>query len=343
MIHILIIGGGLAGCTAALELADNGIKVTLVEKSSDIGGKVRKYGCKASVRCNNCGLCIVTDLWDKVSCNKRIKVCTSTQLIDLTGNKGNYKAVMSGRNGFETVDNINYIIVSIGFNNFSSKSYGNIEIEGNENIISGIQMEKLLAYRDKTGILPDKPENIAFIQCFGSRDIHEKAVYCSRVCCAYSTRTARVLKQYYPEVKITFFYMDLQKVEQGDYFNGLVREGIEFVRCRPVKLKGGKKCGVLFEQPGIDGITERSFNYIVLSEGVHPPEDSERLAEICMFGINEYGFLKYVSDPEKSGIYVTGCASGPKSIEETHSDAVTVAGRIIQGGRYEYYCCREWA
>jgi heterodisulfide reductase subunit A len=330
MNQTLVVGGGLAGCSAALELADNGLSVTIVEKSNKIGGKVRNYGCKATTdRCNNCGLCLVGDLWERVENHDKIKVMTETQLKDVNGPKGNFSVTVATKNGTQTMDNVNSIIVSIGFNEFSSVSSGCLEYEEGDNVIGGYDLEKLLAARSKKGVLPRKPESIAFIQCFGSRDIQEKALYCSRVCCGYSTRAARVLKQYYGEAKITFFYMDLQRVEEGSYFDTLTDEGIEFIRCRPVKIVNGNPCRVVYEQPGTNSIIEKEFDIIVLTEGIHPPMDAERIAELCMLEIDDNGFLRYISNAETDGVYLAGCASGPKRIEEVHAEALTTARKLI--------------
>jgi len=326
--HVLVVGGGLAGCTAALELANRNIQVTLLEKSGNIGGKVRYYGCKATDKCNNCGLCLMGDLWDIVEKHGNIKIITHSQLTDVLGVKGKFQAAVNGKDGLRVISGITSIIVAIGFNEFSSLSLGNLEIENEYGIITGCQLEKLVSKRSKAGILPEKPGRIAFIQCFGSRDVQEKAQYCSRVCCGYSSRSARVLRQYYPDSEIAFFFMDLQRVEEGEYFNTLKNEGIEFIRCRPVKIKSGSPAKILYEQPGSGGINEREFDLVVLSEGIHPSEDAGKIAEVCALGMDKNGFLKYVSDGKATGIYIAGCASGPKRIEEVYSEALAAAREI---------------
>ncbi len=329
MSHILIIGGGVAGCTAAMELANSGVQVTLLESSERIGGKVRAYGCKATDRCNNCGVCLAAGLWDKVEQHPGISIMTGSTLKDVMGAKGNFRVLVDGQVGRSTLAGFESIIVTTGFDTFSSVSSGSVEHPVQAGIISGYRLEELLAGRDKAGILPEAPSSIAFIQCHGSRDIHEKAPYCSRVCCGYSTRAAKVLRQYYPSADITFFYMDLQRVEAGSYFDTLQKDNIEFVRCRPVKIIPGKPAKVAFEKPGAGGVTERAFDLIVLSEGIHPAADNDRLAELCMLGIDENGFLKPVKDGKTAGIYLAGCASGPKRIEEVRAEALTTARQLL--------------
>ena len=327
--HILIIGGGLAGCTAALELANSGQEVTILEKCERIGGKVRDYGCKATNRCNNCGLCIVRDLWNQVESHESISIITGTRLIDVRGSKGNFSVIFKNGKNVRILNGIGDIIVSTGFEEFSAVSSGSLELSIEDGIISGRRMEELFSGRTESRVFAESPKSIAFIQCFGSRDVHEKAGYCSRVCCGYSTRMARVLRQIYPEVEIVFYYMDLQRVEAGEYFNCLNSEGIGFVRCRPVKIKPGKPNRIQYEQPGAGSVTEKEFDIIILSEGIHPAKDTELLAELCMLKVDGNGFLKYVKDGELTGIHLAGCVSGPWKIEEVHSESLAVARGIL--------------
>lgn len=329
--RVLVIGGGLAGCAAALELAGNGMQVTVIEKSPGIGGKVRQYGCKATNMCNNCGLCIVGDLWESVEKHDAIEIMTGTQVVDVLGQKGAYRAVVKDSTGVRVIPGIQSIIVSIGFNEFSSLSTGSLEFSPEGGIITGYQLEKILASRTGDGIPVGNPSSIAFIQCFGSRDIQEKAGYCSKVCCGYSTRAARVLRQYFPDSDITFFYMDLQMVDPGQYFETLQSENIRFVRSRPVKIRQGKSAKVVYEDYDTGEVVEKEFDLIVLSEGIHPPESADRLAEVCTLSIDDNGFLKELKGGNPGGIYVIGCASGPKGIKEVYAESLSAAREIACG------------
>lgn len=327
--HILVIGGGLAGCTAALELAKGGNEVTILEKSIRIGGKVRDYGCKATDRCNNCGLCIAGDLWKRVEEHEAIGIETEARLTDIKGSRGNFSVTWKNGRKIKSLEGIDNIIVAAGFEE-ASRAGGSLEYGAGSNIITGRKMEELLLNRTGSGIFEEAPKSIAFIQCFGSRDVQEKASYCSRVCCGYSTRMARVIRKMYPETEIVFFYMDLQRVEAGEYFQILSNEGIEFIRCRPVKVKAGKPCRIQYEKPGTGAVEEKDFDMIILTEGIHPSSDAEQLAEICMLKVDGNGFLKYVNDPQQLGIYMAGCVTGPEKIEEVHSESLAVARAIMK-------------
>jgi len=331
MTSVLVIGGGLAGCTVALELARNNINVIIVEKLAAIGGKVRSYGCKATDRCNKCGLCLVGDLWAQVEKHGNIKILTQAQVVDIMGTKGAFTAVIKTGGAIEAISGISNIVVAVGFEEFTTQSAGSLEYEEGENIITGIYLEQLLANRGKNGIFSNPPASVGFIQCFGSRDIQEKAAYCSRVCCNYSVRAAKVLREYYPDIKITFFYMDFQEVDGQDRIEDLLKNNMEFVRCRPVRVKAGKPNLILYEHPEDHRLVQRSVDLLVLSEGIYPSGDYEDLAEICMLGLNENGFMKYVKEPRQSGIYLAGCVAGPRKIEEVYAESLQVAREICGG------------
>lgn len=326
MAHIMVIGGGLSGSAAALELASEGQRVTLIEKSADIGGKVKEYGCKSAEKCLNCGVCLSGGLWEAVRNNPSISILTNTEIIDLIGKRGDFKAVLSGPPGLSTIDDLSDIVVATGFERPSDKSFSNIEADG-ANIISGYELERMLSKRNSLNI---PFSSIAFLQCFGSRDISEKAMYCSRVCCAYAMRSARALKYIKPDLKITFFYMDQQFIEEG-FYERMAAEGFEFIRSRPVSVKKGNPASVVFEDAAEKRLIERGYDIVVLSEGIHPASDTRRLSEILTLGTDERGFLREISDGELSGIYIAGCASGPKRIEEAYSEAITVSRRILDG------------
>jgi len=325
MSYVLIIGGGLSGCTVAYELAVlGGIKVTIVEKNAGIGGKVKNYGCKATEKCNNCGVCLTGGLWEKVEKNLNVDILSHSELVDVTGKEGDFSAIVKTPGGNRYLNGISCIVVATGFE--ESPNFGShLQIDGKKGIIRGLELEELCKSRKRDAIFEKAPESVAFIQCVGSRDKKEDSMYCSRVCCSYSTRAAKVIKQIYPECLITFFYMEMQAVSGGDYFLGLKEElGFEFIKCRPLKISGGEPAVVEYEEPESGKLIRREFGMVCLSDGIHPPKDAFKTAELCGLSQDKNGFLK----GGNNGIFVTGCAKQPAKIEETWFDSVAVARQI---------------
>ena len=338
MPRVLIVGAGFAGATAARELAVNGRTVLLTEESGATGGKVRNYGCKATDKCANCGLCLANNLWDNVEKNSNIEVRLNTHLVDLYGEKGNYTAALKNNGTISYVSEISDVIIAAGFKDTTKTNFNwFLEIErscppGSTSFITGSEIELLMKKRTETALFEKAPEKIAFIQCFGSRDKKENAMYCSRVCCAYSTRAAKIIKKYYPHCSITFFYMEMQQVKSGDYFEELKQLGMNFVKCRPVKIKDSKPAVVTFDNPQTGKCEETDFDIVVLANGIRPIDDAAKLAEICGLGQTPAGFLRYVKGidhADSTGIYVIGCVKGPAKIEEVYTDSIAVARRLI--------------
>jgi len=353
MPKVLIVGAGLAGAAAARELAACGREVLIAEKSAVIGGKVRNYGCKAvgrtaTYKCANCGLCLTNKLWNDVENNSLIDIRLNTTLADLTGEKGNYTAALKSAGEISYVSGISDVVIATGFKKTTITDFnGFVEIEreiespktsrgGAEaqrteaSIITGSDIEQIMKNRGNSGLFEKAPERVAFIQCFGSRDLKENAMYCSRVCCAYSSRAAKVIKEYYPNCDVTFFYMEMQQVRSagfsdGNYFDELKTLGVNFIKCRPIKIKDSSPALVFFDNPETGRREELAFDLVVLSDGIHATQDSARIAEICGLGQTEAGFLKYVKEANNQGVHIAGCAKGPAKIEEVYAEAIAVA------------------
>jgi len=329
MAKVLVIGAGLTGCTLAYALAGKGIEVILIEKTGSIGGNVRGYGCKAVEKCQNCGVCLTAGLWKNVSTNPGIQIELNCVIKDIKGFAGNYDVSVSDLDDLrneKTFKNIDSIVVCTGFDNKADQMVFHLHINNTTGVLSGTQLENILFERSLKGIFEKEPRSLAFIQCVGSRDKNEQGLYCSRVCCSYSTRAAKVIRSYYPECEIVFFYMELQNVEAENYYSSLTDLGMEFIKCRPLKVSGGVPVVVEYED-ATGQIKSKEFDLVILSNGIYAGKDNDHLAELCGFDRDKDGFLQTVD--KNSGFYVAGCARSPMKIDEAYSDAVTIAGEIV--------------
>ena len=327
---VVVIGAGLSGCTVACTLADRGIDVALIEKTDGIGGRVRSYGCKAFERCQNCGVCLTTGLWDKVLNHKKIRIIYNAEIKDISGKPGDFSITVKTSPDNIYFEEVRAVVISTGFESLPGGISSHLHIDGTHSIqglITGTQLEELMLNRTGSVLFESEPNSIAFLQCLGSRDLNEGGLYCSRVCCSYSTRAAKLMHHYYPECKITFFYMELQNVKQGEYYTELLNLGVEFVKCRPLKISCEKSITIEYDDPLV-GIKRNNFDIVILSDGIHAGLDNNRLVEVCGVQQDKNGFLKAVGTA--SGIYVTGCAKTPLKIDETYADSLTVAGKILE-------------
>lgn len=328
MKNVLIIGGGLAGCTAARELSSAGIHCCIVEQNRDIGGKVRGYGCKSDSKCNNCGLCAVGSLWQDIRENSKIKMLCSASVIDISQSDGEF-CVLIQTGGGKIEERFTEIIVAAGFQDSVQAAGAGYDSSEFPRVCTGNALELLMKERSIDSLFPEQPDSIAFMMCYGSRTIKERAAYCSQVCCAYSTRAAKVMKQYYPGTEVVFFYMDLQAVNPGNYAEELASRGIRFERCRPAGISfEGDYPVVAYEDA--EGRKQKRFDYLFLNTGIHPDiVGNTSLADLTGLKVDQNGFLGYVSEPLETGVYVVGCSRFPMGILDTIASARNAAAMLI--------------
>jgi len=278
--QVVVIGGGIAGCSVAEQLNHFNITVHIIEKDNDIGGHVRDLGCKATDVCMRCNVCVADEIFRSVRKLPNVFIHTNSELLDIRhGKHGNRYAVdfissevKKGENskikgggsdagtnipltvsktGVKTID-ADAIVVAIGFEPYhplENSSYGYRNVS---NVITGIEAEQQLASRHKIVRPSDSeiPKRVAFIQCVGSRTTEifrcpEDTDYCSVVCCAYALRIARLMKYQTEESHITVFYMDIQNFGKG--FNEFYKESrkrMRFLRARPYEIKSGSNGSV---------------------------------------------------------------------------------------------------
>jgi heterodisulfide reductase subunit A len=328
MEKILIVGGGVAGCTAALSLAASDIPVHLIEKKEFIGGKTAAYGCKAGSSCAQCGVCQTGPLFTDLKGADGVEIDCGTTLKELIREEHGFRAVLD-KNGETVTESVAQVMLTSGFSHVPTGANGNLKMTDSPALIYGEELEGLLKNRSTTGIFETKPEKIGFIFCFGSRNSSLGVPYCSKICCGYATRSAKALKYLYPDAQITMFYMDLQSVKAAHYLDEMKAAGFEMVRCRPSHISAdGKQAVVRWEDT--TGVHEKNLDVCVLCGGIRPGEDNELLAELPGIGQNSDGFLQTVLPPQETGIWVAGTAAGPMSIQDTVADARAKAACLIE-------------
>lgn len=329
MNNVLIIGGGLAGCTAAKELSAAGMSSCIVEKNAEIGGKVRGYGCKSDTGCNHCGLCAVGALWQDVEGDPKVSKLCGARVIDLFESNGAFHALIRTNKG-KIEESFKDIVVATGFEDPSGTAGGGFDAPAFPRVFTGNALEKLMKERGADSIFPEAPESVAFIMCYGSRNLKERASYCSQVCCAYSTRAAKVIKHYYPGAEVVVFYMDLQTVNPGNYAGELAGRGIRLERCRPADISfDGDVPVVAYEDAG--GKKKKSFDYLFLNTGIHPNiAENTALADVTGLKVRSDGFLTCVKPPAETRVYLAGCAVSPMTIADTIASARNAAVLLIK-------------
>ncbi len=312
----LVIGGGAAGMTAALSLADRGYGVFLVESSEKLGGRLLEshYTLKGSDPHQ-----LADSLTAKVAEHGLIEVFTGAEVGGHSGRTGNYTTAI--RVGKEVhVLRHGVMIVATGGREAQTDEY----LHGrDERVITQVELEKRIAAGSET---LQSLQSVVMIQCVGSRE-PDKREYCSRVCCTHALKNALRLKERNPEVRITVLYRDIRAYGlYEDYYRAAREAGVLFTPYNPDEKPRVSLVEAMLQVAYKDRILHREMvlrpDMLVLSTGIEP-SDNRKLAEILGLPLDEYGFFAESNSKAATvdfvgeGRYHCGIASAPLHIEET--------------------------
>ncbi len=335
---VVVIGGGVAGMTSALEAADKGLEVFLVEKAADIGGWAYDYCCKATDKCAKCSACLVPQAKMHVDKNSLITVFCGSEVIGVSGQSGDYRVKV--KKGQEVSDlEAGAIIVATGFKPFDAARKGEFGYALEKNVITGLELEQALNEKGSLVRAYGDAKNIGFIQCVGSRDLTIGNNYCSKVCCMYAAKLAKLIRSELPDAELTIFYMDFQTFGLG--FDNFIKSAKEddrilFVRGIPSKIFGFPydRLTVRYANSLTGEALEDKFDLIVLSAAITPGAETENLAGMLGIELDEHGFFKVdVRNPvatKQAGVFVAGTCQSPKDIPQSMEQAKAAAGAAVK-------------
>jgi heterodisulfide reductase subunit A len=325
----LVIGGGIAGMSAALSIAKQGFRVYLIEKEKELGGKLRSLG-KLFLSGKEAKE-LIQEKIDEISENKNITVYTGVKLKNIEGYIGNFKATIENSEGAKDIQ-IGVIVVAVGAESF--KPVGMYNYGSSDRIITQLELEEKM----KEGTL-NPGKNIVFIQCVGSRE-KKGRTYCSRVCCSTSIKQALTLKETDPERNIYVLYRDIVTPgkEYEDFYRKAMGEGVLFIRYsedqKPeVRLsKEGKPLVEVYDLL-LQKNVEIEADLVVLATPMVPIENKEELSSMLKVPLSQHGFFLEAHvklrplDFATDGIFLCGTASTPSTIPEAIDQAEGAASR----------------
>ena len=407
---ILVIGGGIAGITAAVEAAEVGYEVILVEKEAYLGGRVaRMYQYFPKMCPPTCGLEINTR---RIRQNPRITLHTLATVESITGKAGDFKAKIKIRPRYVTgncaippsapdslaserpnefnagmdktkalympfdmafphlhvldrealseedakklavacpegaIDldqkeeeievEVGAIVVATGWQPYDANNLDNLAFGRAQNVITNVMMERLASKGGPTGgeiLRPSdgkKAENIAFVQCAGSRD-ENHLPYCSAVCCMASLKQARYVREKNPEAQVTIFYIDIRTVGRLEkfYFDMIEDEKLTCTKGKVGKITENPETGNLLldvEDTIAGEKLHQEFDLVVLATGVVPNTATDKIPYDLHY--DEYSFVDESQAVE--GIYSAGCSKRPCDVSSSTKDATAAAMKAIQ-------------
>jgi len=339
---VLVMGGGISGISAALEIADAGKQVYLVERSNRLGGRVADldvtfpYGHSARQ--------LLEPMIKRVEQHPQITVFTECKVEEVFGYLGNFECKVIGKDGKETGIKFGNIVVATGLKNFDPSGMDNYGYGKLPDVVTSVEFEKML----RQGKIETKegkiPQNVALIHCVGSRnkDIHE---YCSRTCCMTALKYANQVTAALPETNVYDCYVDMRAFGKGceELYANTSRKNVMFLMFDkedlPVikKTAAGDTCNMVVEMNEVlsGEAIEVPADMVVLMVGAEAHEDAKEVAHavgVSMCG-NDFFIEKHPKlDPVATttdGVYIVGSCQGPKDIPDSIAQAGAAASRIL--------------
>ena len=250
-------------------------------------------------------------------------------------------AILLDQQDEEIAINVGAVVVAPGYDLYDAGEKPQLGYGRYPDVLTSLQFERMLSAsgpsagkvaRPSNGKLPNK---VAFIQCVGSRETG--ADFCSAVCCMYATKEALILKEHYPEIEVTIFYIDIRAYGKGfeTYYERAKKAGVRYVRCQPSSLKQvpANKDIIVRYQDEQGKIVDETFEMVMLSCGLRPSEAGKELADKLGIKTTIDGYcLTEGMDPVATnidGVYAVGTFTSPKDIPETVVQAGAAASRVL--------------
>lgn len=360
----LVIGGGLAGLKAALDLAHRGINVTLAEKKDRLGGRYLKLD--RIFPTNEKARDIIEPLIAEVVAHPRITVYTNTTLKDAKGSVGDFNTTIKYKDpggGFEQTDvHSGVIIIAAGLTVYKPRE-GEYQFRTAPEVIDLLKLQQMLNPDGPTGgklQVNGKPvQNVAFIHCVGSRqwpDVHLPQEdgrindYCSRYCCSAIMRSAVEIKERFPDVNVFDFHEDIRTYSRGteEFYTKASELGVLFIRFDPHQPP------VVEQDPTREApLVVRCVDRLTMNEEVEVPADLVVLGTGLMardmttlvdlfrcsrgqdrFLLEAHPKLRPV-ELASAGLFLAGSVQGPMDSTEASAGASAAASKasamVVQG------------
>jgi heterodisulfide reductase subunit A len=328
----LVLGGGIAGMTCALSIANQGHEVHLVEKEKELGGMARR------IRHTLEGLDVqafLRDIVGKVYRHPSVHVYTDATITEAAGYVGNFTTTVKSERGI-TVIKHGAAVIAIGADEHKPAEY----LYGKDDrVMTNLELEERIAKGDEKVA---KAETLVMIQCVGCRQ--EDRNYCSRICCSQSIKNALKLKEKKPGVDIYILFRDMRTYGfSEDHYREAADKGVTFIRYEPpdkplveAAVEEGRQVlrvtvtdSILGKRLAIDA------DALALAAAIVPSAGSRVISNLFKVALGPDGFFQEAHvklrpvDFGADGIYLCGTAHYPKNMMETISQACGAAGRVM--------------
>ena len=328
----LVVGGGVAGMTSALTLAEQGFHTYLVEKASDLGGMARRIHYTLE------GLDVqayLNDLKQKVYRHQLIHVITDATITHVSGYVGSFVTRVKSKGRIREIQH-GAAIIATGAAEHKPSEY----LYGSDpRVMTYLELEEQISRGDE-GLI--NSQSMVMIQCVGCRQ--EDRNYCSRVCCSGAIKNALKLKSVNKQMDIYVLFRDMRTYGfREDYYREASNKDVKFIRYEPhdkpvveaVEEDGRSFLRVTVTDPILGKKLALDADSVALAAAVVPSASSQEIAQLFKVTLNPDGFFQEAHvklrpvDFAAEGVYLCGTAQYPKHLSETISQAYGAAGRAL--------------
>jgi heterodisulfide reductase subunit A len=321
----LVVGGGIAGITAALALADQGFPVHLVEKGDQLGGTIREIHHTLD---HGDVQAFLSQSIDRLRASRQITVHLDSHVAKVDGNVGGFTSKVATAVDTTEIKH-GVVVVATGATEQKPQSYGYGQ---SDRVLTQLELSDRLGKGEFD--LPAKA-TVVMIQCVEQRS--EERPFCSRVCCTTAVRNALLLKERFPKARIMVLYRDMRTYGYREAAYREAREkGVLFVRYeaeQPPVLEVGGKLRLKVHEPGLGRDMMVEPDMVVLAAPMTPRADRKEISDLLKVPLNADGFFLEAHmklrpvDFASEGLFICGTAHSPKFITESISQANAVAAR----------------
>ena len=408
--NVAVVGGGISGIVASLELANQGYNVFMIERRPSIGGHMAQLS--KTYPTLDCSLCILSPRLAEVKGSPLIQLMTNSEVTAADGSAGQYSLTVTRRPRYVNEDKctscgecvkvcpvevadefeegttrrkaiylpfpqavpyayviddknctkcwlcvkackhgainprdqpgerkieVGSVIIATGYRLFNPTSLEQYGFGTHPNIVTNLQLERLIEHGVTKPSDGKTPRKVAWIQCVGSRDVRAGQAYCSRICCMASVKEAVLLRELIPNLETWIFYQDLRAAGKGyeEFYTKAMEDGVQFVRGRGPEVTPINKDEVMVraEDTLLGEQLEKAFDLVVLCPAIIPETGASEIAQ--QFGVHtgadgfllERHYKLRPVDSQNDGVFLSGCCLGPKDVRESVVEALSAAAR----------------
>ena len=345
----LVIGGGIAGMNAALNLAEQGFPVHLVEKSAHLGGGWQTKTEGGRQKAEKDWGAYARELIAHVGAHPRIMVHRETKVVETTGFVGNFISRLKRADGAEQTVKHGVVIVATGAQEWRGDSYG---LGKDVRVVTQSEFAEQLAEYEIPNPKSPIPNSVVFVQCVGPAE-----KYCGRLCCSESLENALRLKELNPSARVTILTKDVRTYGFKErLYNEARQRGVVVIRYddahlpqiqtaddrqptavggqQPVlSVVGGSAVSIRVWEPMLREEITLNADLVVVATPLTPNEDARELANILKVPVDTDGWFLEAHvklrpvDFATEGVFVAGAAHYPKFPNEAIAHAQAAAAR----------------